>query len=810
MLSKALIGPTKINAAIEDAARRYGVSPDAMRVIAQIESGGNPYAKNPKSSAGGLFQFIDSTAKQYGLTNKFDAGAASDAGARLLRDNAASLRGVLGREPTVGELYLAHQQGAGGARKLLSNPNARAVDIVGADAVRLNGGRLDMTAGEFAQIWTRKANKIAGSEEPVSFTASAGDETLAGGEDEDAIIADLRKMIVMPDQVALPSPEDAYAATGALDVSDDMIIADLRKMIIMPPAPDDQAPGDSGAMRGLGLGARSVAEGLASTVGAAYDPIAATMNAAFGTSVRPLVDQVSQGLTGLGLPSPQTGQERVMSAIQSGAAGSIGGVGAGRAIGGAVGGALASGPVSQVMGGAGAGAGAQMAAEGGAGMAGQIGAGLAGAVLGAAPASIGRPVISAQDARTVAQAERAGISPMTSDVIQPQTFVGRSIQRIGELVPLVGTGPVRAAQQAARVQAVRDLARVFGADGQASDDVMKALLAKRGADLEKYSVLKNDVITSVPGQVDVTSTVKAIDDQVASLRGLKTAEVQPVIAKLEDWKRAIQGQDLGNIELLRKQIGEAFEAPDLAAVRSSGKKALSAIYGPLRSDMGDHIKANGQPRDFTKWSVANKRLSEMMGELDNASLKSALAKGDVTPERVRALLFSSKPSDVKTLYKNLPPEGRARARAAVLQEAITKASDGDSLSPQKFRSQLVKLGSPVGVFFSGQDLQAVDGMRRVLDMTQRAGESAAFGPTGVQTLPVVGGMALTDLAGGLGSGMLAGGAMGAAARGFESKAVRNLLLAISKTEAGSKEEAAILKRIMEASRAEKTTQEGQQ
>lgn len=149
-----------VQTAIADAATRHGVDANAMSVIAQIESSGNPNAKNPSSSAGGLFQFIDDTAKQYGLQNKFDPVQASDAGARLMKDNAAYLGNILGRAPNVGELYLAHQQGAGGAGKLLANPNARAADIVGEKAVRLNGGNPNMTAGDFANIWMSKANKL--------------------------------------------------------------------------------------------------------------------------------------------------------------------------------------------------------------------------------------------------------------------------------------------------------------------------------------------------------------------------------------------------------------------------------------------------------------------------------------------------------------------------------------------------------------------------------------------------------------------------------------------------------------------------
>lgn len=154
---------------------QYGLPPTYLSQTAAIESRFDPNAQNPNSSAGGLFQFVDSTAKQYGLSNKFDPVAATDAAARLAADNAKVLTRSLGRAPTAGELYLAHQQGGGGAAKLLSNPNARAVDIVGLDAVRLNGGNPNMTAGEFARRWTSKIAQNADA--PAEGAALASAET---------------------------------------------------------------------------------------------------------------------------------------------------------------------------------------------------------------------------------------------------------------------------------------------------------------------------------------------------------------------------------------------------------------------------------------------------------------------------------------------------------------------------------------------------------------------------------------------------------------------------------------------------------
>lgn len=160
---------------ISSTAERYGIDPKSFLRMGQIESRLDPNAKSPLSSASGLFQFTKGTAKDYGLSDPFDASANTDAAARLWKDNEAGLRKALGRDPTPGELYLAHQQGLGGASKLLSDPDAKAVDVVGRKAVLNNGGSEDMTAAEFAQKWIGKFEgegapvTVASADAPASF-----------------------------------------------------------------------------------------------------------------------------------------------------------------------------------------------------------------------------------------------------------------------------------------------------------------------------------------------------------------------------------------------------------------------------------------------------------------------------------------------------------------------------------------------------------------------------------------------------------------------------------------------------------------
>jgi hypothetical protein len=593
--------------------------------------------------------------------------------------------------------------------------------------------------------------------------------------------------------------------------------------------------------RQLGLTARYGAQGLAGVAGIAYDPIAAVQNYLFGTETQPLREQVKRALTDLGVPEPETATERVIGAISEGAVGAGGQAalarGAERALtAGAqrVAGQLAAQPGAQAAAGGTGGGAAQAVAEAGGGPGAQLAAGLAGGVAGGRAAGIRTEAPPAAVPAAVREAEDVGIRVMTTDVLQPTTFAGRWLQRTGEMIPGAGTGGPRAAQQQERIDASVDLLRNYGvteasaADNTIISNVAKDLLARRGENLTKYTGMKTEVIErlSQPNTtVPVAKSVAKIDEEIARLNSISPTQFKPVIDRLITWRDdltgtrevtlpngqkqvVVQGQPLATIEVLRKQIGEAFADPSLAAVRSEGEKVLSRIYAPLREDMADYIKANGQRRDFDKWNIANKQLASMAGELELGAMKSALAKGDTSPEVIRTMLFSAKPSDVKALYRGLSAEGKRNARTAVLQEAFNKVGGNfENLSPDQFKRQLIRLGSPIGVFFSGQDLKAVEGLTRALKMTEQAGRAGVSPPTGVQAVPVVGAAVLTDILGGAGAGIVGGATIGGIARLYESAPVRNILLKLPQVAKGSQQEQELIKQLTVALRAEKAAEE---
>ena len=156
----------ELAAAIKATEAKYkDLPPGVLEKMAGIESQGGRNLTNPNSSARGPFQFMASTGPEFGLmteADRMDVNKSTDAAARLLLRNKKDLEKQLGRSVSPGELYLAHQQGATGAARILKDPNARAVDVLGADQVKLNlppsmRDKADsLTTGDFAKLWTSK------------------------------------------------------------------------------------------------------------------------------------------------------------------------------------------------------------------------------------------------------------------------------------------------------------------------------------------------------------------------------------------------------------------------------------------------------------------------------------------------------------------------------------------------------------------------------------------------------------------------------------------------------------------------------
>lgn len=147
-------------------AQAQGVDPNTLLSMTYIESKFDPNAAN--SAYGGLHQISKSQHSKWA-----DPEYNTREALKLYKANEAYAH-KQGITFDVGNAYLFHQQGLGGATALLKNPNLSAAEAlkktsqwknkdvawINKNVIEANGGRANMSATEFANLWRNKANEV--------------------------------------------------------------------------------------------------------------------------------------------------------------------------------------------------------------------------------------------------------------------------------------------------------------------------------------------------------------------------------------------------------------------------------------------------------------------------------------------------------------------------------------------------------------------------------------------------------------------------------------------------------------------------
>ncbi|MER8983973.1 phage tail tape measure protein [Mesorhizobium sp. M0843] len=147
---------TDIQKQIIDAANKAGIPAQIALAVASFESHFNPNAKNPDSSARGLYQNTDDNWASHGLAPG-DRGSVSMQIYAGIQDMLRTQKALGTTQLSFKDYYGAHLLGQTGYQKVLQNPNANAVGLLGAGAVSGNGGNINQTAQEFLDMVYQKA-----------------------------------------------------------------------------------------------------------------------------------------------------------------------------------------------------------------------------------------------------------------------------------------------------------------------------------------------------------------------------------------------------------------------------------------------------------------------------------------------------------------------------------------------------------------------------------------------------------------------------------------------------------------------------
>lgn len=151
-------------------AKQDGIDPSVALTISHIETGGkfSHTAKNPTSSAYGLFQVLDDSWKNLGGKDRNNVEEQIRIGLKHIKQANSYIRKSLGREPVAHEQYLGHLLGPGGAVKVLeADPSRPLIDVVrsydskNANAIVKNNGMSGMTVGQAINKWRNKWNQLS-------------------------------------------------------------------------------------------------------------------------------------------------------------------------------------------------------------------------------------------------------------------------------------------------------------------------------------------------------------------------------------------------------------------------------------------------------------------------------------------------------------------------------------------------------------------------------------------------------------------------------------------------------------------------
>ncbi|EEJ0059611.1 injection protein [Salmonella enterica subsp. enterica] len=394
-------------------------------------------------------------------------------------------------------------------------------------------------------------------------------------------------------------------------------------------------------------------------------------------------------------------------------------------------------------------------------------------------------------------AKQNNLPLMTTDVVPPETNIGKQARTLAERIPLAGTGGLRSAQQSARENLVKTFSDNVGgiSDAQLYNSATKGQQQFINAAGKRYNRII-DAMGDTP--VDITNTVKAIDNQIANITRPGASQDRAAVSVLQQFKDDITSGP-NNLRLARENrtnLRKRFMAAQDEVDRDTLEKAAKSVYDAYTSDMKKAVATNLGPQESANMARVDRSWAKFNDMMSNTRVQKALQNGKTTPEDVTKLIFSQSPAERSQLYKLLDDKGRQNARAAIVQRAMDKATDASgNVSVEKFINEMHRNRKQAATFFRGEHGKYLDGVMKYLDSTREAATGAASPLTGQL---MAGPAALASMLNPIAAKAVAIGAgVGLAGRAYESRLLRNAMLKLANTQKGSTAYDRAIRRVSE-------------
>ncbi|EIC4086845.1 lytic transglycosylase domain-containing protein [Salmonella enterica] len=395
-----------------------------------------------------------------------------------------------------------------------------------------------------------------------------------------------------------------------------------------------------------------------------------------------------------------------------------------------------------------------------------------------------RGTIAPEAQQAIQFANAADVPLHTTDVLQPNSRVGRMAQTTAENIPFAGTSSMRANQQEARSQLVDEFASRFG---EYDPSIVVGSLKAKSSGIRRAAGNRLEQVQNAMAGVNIqpSRAIQQIDNEIADLQKLGGAADNETISKLKVYRDELSrnagasgpmAMDLQQLSALRSQFRQDVKGERQALINRS-EAAVNRVYNAITSDIDSAIGQNLGNDTLRRYKQANAIYADEANKLQNTRLKNVIMKGDLTPEVVNNMLFSKNKSEVQNLYRSVGQVGRAQMRNGIIGKAMEKSGG----SPDQFLRQVNLMSNQTGIAFKGRDAAYLKGIKNYLEATKRAGQAGVTTPTGQQTIPFILGIGTVTNPALVG----VGGGYGLLARMYESEPARNAMLRLANTPRGS-------------------------
>ncbi|HHT3970612.1 TPA: lytic transglycosylase domain-containing protein [Citrobacter freundii] len=415
-----------------------------------------------------------------------------------------------------------------------------------------------------------------------------------------------------------------------------------------------------------------------------------------------------------------------------------------------------------------------------------------------------RGTIAPEAQQAIQFANAADVPLHTTDVLQPNSRVGRMAQTTAENIPFAGTSSMRAGQQEARSQLVDEFASRFG---EYDPSIVVGSLKAKSSRIRRAAGNRLEQVQNAMAGVNIqpSRAIQQIDNEIADLQKLGGAADNETISKLKVYRDELSrnagangpmAMDLQQLSALRSQFRQDVKGERQALINRS-EAAVNRVYNAMTGDIDSAIGQNLGNDTLRRYKQANAIYADEANKLQNTRLKNVIMKGDLTPEVVNNMLFSKNKSEVQNLYRSVGQMGRAQMRNGIIGKAMEKSGG----SPDQFLRQVNLMSNQTGIAFKGRDAAYLKGLKNYLESTKRAGQAGVTTPTGQQTIPFILGIGSATNPALVG----AGAGYGLLARMYESEPARNAMLRLANTPRGS---TAFEKALAEVERAVNSVAQG--